>query len=65
MSVRLFTAIIYIPIRPLGSQFLKYRNIKVVDENKFVTFVRDNMPGADHINFYEKTSKKFVKQVIV
>jgi hypothetical protein len=58
-----YTAIILCEPQPItGATALKYRNIDERRLEKFIQFAY-KFPGVHHINFYDKVTKEFVKQV--
>lgn len=62
---RYLTAIIYTREPQInGRQFLKYRNIPTWEPKKseFLAFAA-KFPTAEHVNFYEKDTKKFVERI--
>lgn len=58
MNTKEFTAIIFIENRSFP---IKYRKISSID--RFVSFCKNKYPFATSINFYEKESKNFFKQI--
>lgn len=57
MAINL-TAIVFIKDRSFP---IKYRKISNID--RFVSFVKNKYPFVESINFYEKESKHFFKQI--
>lgn len=58
------TAIIYTTTPQVnGQQFLKYRNITNTPAavDRFLKFA-SKFPGARHVNFYDKATRKFVRR---
>lgn len=58
MALRQYTAIIFIQ----GKEWpIKYRKITNLD--RFMTFARSKYPACTAVNFYDKLTKAFYKQL--
>ena len=60
MAIKLYTAIVFISGREYP---IKYRKISNID--RFMIFATGKFPNLTAVNFYEKETKQFYKQVKV
>ena len=53
------TALVFCP----GRAVIKYRKIQIKKVNQFQAWISRNVPGVDHINYYDHDTKEFVEQI--
>ena len=64
MEQKKMTAIVCVEAANLKREFKKYRNVldKPRPVKRFCHFITTQFPGARHVNFYDATTKEFIRQ---
>jgi hypothetical protein len=67
IKIEYYNAIVYCSEKEgrLQQHFLKFHSIKNNQHRvgKFLDFVKNKFPSAQHVNFYDKANRQFVERI--